>query len=369
MRLKYDKEAIREDVPIRDVIEMYTGQTIKNDRQVKCPDPNHPDRNPSANILKKSNICYCHACAHAFDVFDVVMKNTGKTFPEACEELLNAFNLPLEQYSNIEEIRALEEARGKGEYVAPFPVSFNDLKFLGLPTGNTVPNPDYDVETIVVKDNYGEIVEDTGWRPMYGDKFKYGIPWVDANGVIVRDFEEDEKKRILPPLPLDHYEVIKQGELYHIEPEIRIVGLHEQWKDKSQRGHVEDILLQACDRMETYLTDYQQYIFDQLYNEYGGEEGYQKAVGLSEAYDKLTAQGKRVTLSPEQEKTIHDLKVLQHAAKTDLCALSEEMNDLSNLRQQILELREKRLEHEGPSFEDKPVKKEHKQPVRAWAER
>ena len=52
-------EALREELQITEVLSWYGYEPSKN-RFYKCPDPNHPDKNPSASV--KNNRCHCFSC-------------------------------------------------------------------------------------------------------------------------------------------------------------------------------------------------------------------------------------------------------------------------------------------------------------------
>lgn len=96
----YYAQKIKEDVPIRDVIEYYYGQQ-PGKGGIHCPNPAHRDSNPSASI--KNNRCKCFACNQSFSPIDIVMMNESVDFPTACEILIDRFGLEERLYSDKED--------------------------------------------------------------------------------------------------------------------------------------------------------------------------------------------------------------------------------------------------------------------------
>ena len=96
----YYAQKIKEDVPIRDVIESYYG-TQPSKGGIHCPNPEHKDKNPSASI--KNNRCKCFACNQSFSPIDIVMMNEHCDFPTACQILINKYGLNEKLYSDKED--------------------------------------------------------------------------------------------------------------------------------------------------------------------------------------------------------------------------------------------------------------------------
>ena len=150
--IRYDEKAINADVPIRDVLERYAG--IKSNAKggmVHCPSPQHVDNKPSAKIYDKGancgNNCFCFSCSKSFTAITVVMEHTGKQFPEACQELIDTYNLPMSRYSNINEIEIMEEMGERNEI---FPLSSDDCEILELaaPYETKIKNEHYEEELL-----------------------------------------------------------------------------------------------------------------------------------------------------------------------------------------------------------------------------
>lgn len=198
---RYYTEDIKRDIPIRDVIMKYTDIDVDRKGNISCPSPDHDDKKPSAHIYPDANICKCFSCNSTFDVFSIVMMNTGQSFSEACKTLLEDFNLPLERYSNIEEVRRERNNLKEVKEQDPFPLSIPDLKLLDLPIGSNIPNPDF------------------------------------------QEWTYDEETKAYK----------RNGEIYSLPRELHIMPLQEQWNDKESRADIESIILKKCeDAVEKY---------------------------------------------------------------------------------------------------------------------
>lgn len=65
--------AQKENIPILDVIEMYTSVRWKRWALIKCPFPNHKDWTPSFSISTKNNRFRCFWCWHHWSQVDFIM--------------------------------------------------------------------------------------------------------------------------------------------------------------------------------------------------------------------------------------------------------------------------------------------------------
>mgnify|MGYP001061331733 CR=1 FL=1 len=149
--LRYNAEAINKDVPIREVIERYTGIDTSVRGNIPCPSQSHGEKTPPAHIYDThgKNNCFCFSCLQNFNPIDIVMQHTQASFPEACKILIDDFGLPLSSYSNITEIEYLQEqqkAAEQGIYVDMFPLTKEDCDILGYHDAfaTQIPNPDYE---------------------------------------------------------------------------------------------------------------------------------------------------------------------------------------------------------------------------------
>lgn len=152
-QLRYDIEAINKDVPIREVIERYTGIDTNTRGNIPCPSLSHTEKTPPAHIDDTHGInnCFCFSCLQNFNPVDIVMQHTKTTPSEACKILIDDFGLPLSSYSNIAEIEYQKEqqrAASQGVYVDIFPLTIDDCKTLGMSDAfaTQIPNPNYEEE-------------------------------------------------------------------------------------------------------------------------------------------------------------------------------------------------------------------------------
>ena len=96
--MKYDEINLRKirEIPIFDVcsklgISLYG--TGKLTRRAKCW--YHDDKHPSMHVNKVKNIYKCFVCGKGGDVIKLVQDYENKTFPEACDWLVNEFDVIL----------------------------------------------------------------------------------------------------------------------------------------------------------------------------------------------------------------------------------------------------------------------------------
>ena len=81
--LKYNSREINKDIPIEEVMSRYAGSTMQRNKKFHCPNPQHPDKNPSATVNHDRNTCRCWSCATTFTPITVVMQNCDLPFPQA----------------------------------------------------------------------------------------------------------------------------------------------------------------------------------------------------------------------------------------------------------------------------------------------
>lgn len=131
--LRYDTKRINEDVPIRQVLALYTDINTDTRGNVSCPSVSHIDKKPSAKIYDQhqGNNCHCFSCGRNYKPIDIVMEHKNATLPEACEMLINDFGLPMSHYSNIDEVERVNGAIKKGRFVDNFPLNRDDCAVLG----------------------------------------------------------------------------------------------------------------------------------------------------------------------------------------------------------------------------------------------
>lgn len=152
--LRYNADALNEDVPIRDAIERYAGIDTSVKGSIHCPSPAHVDKKPSAYIYDRhpKNNCYCFSCNKNFTPISLVMENTNSSFPEACQILIRDFGLSMSRYSNIDEVeraRAKEQgAAERDEFYEVFPLDNDDCRVIGIVDAfsQVIPNQNYEDE-------------------------------------------------------------------------------------------------------------------------------------------------------------------------------------------------------------------------------
>ncbi len=133
MQLRYDTEAINRDIPIKEVIERYAGINVNVRGNIACPAPDHTDSHPSAKIYEHSNTCHCFSCQSNFSPISLAKDyHPDLTFPDVCKLLVEDFGLSLERYSNIDEVRRVQNAAKRNEFADTFPLDADELKSIGL---------------------------------------------------------------------------------------------------------------------------------------------------------------------------------------------------------------------------------------------
>lgn len=108
--------------PILDIYRRFCGKAIGRlngaEVQVSCPNPEHPDANPSASINVTKNTGCCYACDIGFDVFDIYAWHSGYmvpdykddgTFPMLCDELGLMLGYTVHREGPVEVIVATHE--------------------------------------------------------------------------------------------------------------------------------------------------------------------------------------------------------------------------------------------------------------------
>lgn len=140
--LRYDTNRMNEDIPIRDVIALYTGKTPRGQSNISCPSPKHPDdKHPSAHVYDKDNRCKCFACGGNFSPISLAKECYPElSFPDLCQKLIDDFHLDVYSYSNKQEVEMARDASSKNKFFDFFPVTEDDLKTVGLH------NPSRDLE-------------------------------------------------------------------------------------------------------------------------------------------------------------------------------------------------------------------------------
>ena len=225
--LHYYPREINELVPIGDVIRAYTGNEPRRNGTIKCPIPSahkNEDKTPSAKIYEDNNVCRCFTCNTSYRPIDVVVQVKGLPFQEACQMLIDDFNLPMERVTNIKE---LENAKIPGNRVKPFPITFEEAKFLDLDILSTrEPNPAYrrPITVGIRKDNSEEVIN-----------------WYDSQNVFHEQYDVEDPD-------FDYVFQTNEGEYYNQPKYFEHQSLSEIWKEDPQ--FVRDLILQKCEKLE-----------------------------------------------------------------------------------------------------------------------
>ena len=93
-------QAIKERIPIEDVLERYTDVFYNSGKKWSYRCTLHgPDRHPSGVIYPDEKRCWCFVCEKGGDVFDVVQLFERVTLPQAIVELARSIGLALKPLS------------------------------------------------------------------------------------------------------------------------------------------------------------------------------------------------------------------------------------------------------------------------------
>lgn len=297
--LQYDFKAINSSIPITSVLERYAGIDTSNyrSRNIRCPSTEHQDKKPSCRVYEKTNTCYCFSCNQSFNVLSLVTEHTGQRLTDACRQLINDYGLPLESYSNLNDLKSVMNLDGTIKDEEVFPLSPNDDKLLGLRAFNrVVTNPNYDVET------YNE--------------------------------ETDE---------FNHYTV---GEPYW-----KIDSLADIWKDN--KSLVEDIILGKCEEQKDRLNEtkedyiYQKIKIVNLFSDELTPSDFNQGIKLYEAYKKYSLEDVQINLNEKQSNLIHQFCLLNNCIEK-IKEIDNLISKINAIEKKVYNMREKRMEKLNP---------------------
>lgn len=293
--LRYDTAEINKAVPIEDVVRRYAGiDTSKSGRgNIKCPSPKHTDKKPSAHIYSHTNTCTCFSCGTTFTPITIVMDNMSVSLPNACKMLIEDYNLDMEYYSNISEVRKAKADISQGKTTDIFPLTPQECKMIGLESAmsTTVLNPLYDTKDS--EDSYS-----------YGDKY------------------------------------------------IRIENLSETWK--KDRNTVEAMLIEKCDetlenirqRMVASTQAISAFIAD------FAESKYKEAVKVYEAYEKYNTPERPLKLTEEQFDMVCAITIIKQEQELLLQCINEK-NGIEEMRERIIAHRKERVAEKSKQAQEK----------------
>ena len=111
-RLEYAKEAIRQQVTIRQVVERYTDK--KFDRNGFCNCPLHREKTASFKIDEHKQLYYCFGCGEGGDIFKFVQTYLGMNFKDTVAQIDQDFAIgALNERISVKAQIAAREAKKK----------------------------------------------------------------------------------------------------------------------------------------------------------------------------------------------------------------------------------------------------------------
>src|ERR1035437_1900629 len=60
------------------ITEYLTACSYDTGKRFSCPNPDHPDKHPSAGLIRSSNRGWCFSCSTSFDIFDLCVWLEGR---------------------------------------------------------------------------------------------------------------------------------------------------------------------------------------------------------------------------------------------------------------------------------------------------
>lgn len=140
-RIHFRGNEINEQINIKDALLKYVGTEPNKNGMIRCPSPNHEDKNPSCKVY--SDHCFCFSCQQSFRTLDLAsfakgLNTRGRDFPTLCEEVCQDFGIDVYFVSNkYEREQAMEKVFGSTQQQEKkefFPLTKDDLSVLGIDT-------------------------------------------------------------------------------------------------------------------------------------------------------------------------------------------------------------------------------------------
>lgn len=291
--VRYDANKINADVPIRSVIETYAGISVPSNpkRKINCPSPSHEDKTPSAKIY--DNYCKCFSCKKKMTPITLTQEYFPTlTFPEVCEKLIKDFGLNIYEYSNLAEIEKIKAAKGKNKFYDYFPLTEDELKFIGL---HNPPNKIEEKYTIKASDYYMRLF---GEIPPNAETHD-----VNGNDILIECNRGDAIYAGLLDISKDELELGKLNQHKYFEfPKIQML-----WED--DREAIEELIIAHCKDTIIKL-NHAISVLQKLVNEYKVNhttEQIQETSLIRDGYEKSLADGKNIKISWQLQDRINDL--------------------------------------------------------------
>lgn len=313
-QLTYDTRKMNEDISIIDALALYANiYTNNQSNNIRCPSPEHIEKNPSAHIYSKDNICKCFSCGRKLNPISLAKEyNPQLPFRELCKKMINDFNMNIYNYSNLGEIEKIQTANKSNKFYDYFPITEKDLKFIGInnPTGReectyTVKASEYYIKLL------GEI-------PPFAQTH-------DENG-----------KDLL--INCNRSEAIRLGIISQNERKndfIKFPTVQQLWeKDKY---NIEEMVINKCyecmELINQTITGMQLQV--EQYRKEHDVNNIKEAERIREGYINAMSSGKLVRLSEKQEGKISGLNEFE-VNKDTIRFLNCELNNADKILQKVI---------------------------------
>lgn len=101
---------------------------------MRCPFPDHKDKNPSFSIDRKKNLCFCHGCGRGGSVIDFASIMTGKSSSEVVSWLSRSIRQPKTNSHRFSRIAPAEVPEAEDAQFVANPAIFDHFVSLCPPT-------------------------------------------------------------------------------------------------------------------------------------------------------------------------------------------------------------------------------------------
>lgn len=322
--LKYDTSRMNEDIPIRDVIALYTGKTPRGQANISCPSPKHPDdKHPSAHIYDKDNRCKCFACGGNFSPISLAKEYFPElSFPDLCQKLLDDFGMDVYSYSNKHEIDMIKDANERNKFYDFFPVTEDELKTIGLNNPNREKEFTYPVKATEYYNHfYGEI-------PPLAEVYDK-----DGNELLVQCTAGEAREMGMPTRTPDQDHEYITG----------LPTVQELWRE-DKKG-VEEMIVGKCyETMDNLISQIGKLEKDvDTYRSTHTTNQIKEADKLRDGYIKAVSSGHNVKLTDVQREKINGLYAFEKD-KDVLSLLNQRLDAADKILKKIQEHQQERKE-------------------------
>lgn len=138
IKFKFDTDALKENISIKDVIRQYTDVNPDIKGNIRCPAPSHDDKNASAHIYGNKVKCFsqCDCCYDVISLTEACYPDLS--FRDICRKLVDDFNLDIYRYSNLAEVEKERQSRYTGKFHDHFPIDDKEIEEIGLDNSKKV---------------------------------------------------------------------------------------------------------------------------------------------------------------------------------------------------------------------------------------